>query len=254
MTADGRFAVSGGNDLVVRRWDLRRRREMAAVGRHRERVVGVAISQDGRCIVSASDDGRIRLWRMHARPRVQWFDTPDRITALAMSPDGRWAVTASWDGTLRQWDLATGTAHGGPLKAGGRGGTQALAYFPDNRRLVSGSAYTHQLKLWEMPMGSCIQAKRGFDFGFLSLAVSPDGRLVAGGCLDGLIRVWDTHSGRSWAPLAGHSEVVNCVRWLPDGERLLSAASDGRIKAWDLSRARQPVAAGTTRKKSARSR
>ena len=75
----------------------------------RGHVVALAISPDGRWLVTGSDDKTARLWDLKAEEPeatarvLKGHEGP--VSALAISPDGRWLVTGSEDKTARLWDL-----------------------------------------------------------------------------------------------------------------------------------------------------
>jgi serine/threonine protein kinase/WD40 repeat protein len=74
------------------------------------------------------------------------------------------------------------------------------------------------------------------DYGFTTLAVSPDGRILASASAyeDSTIRLWDTATGVPLrAPLAGHTGWVSQLVFTKDGHRLISAAADQTIRFWD---------------------
>jgi WD40 repeat protein len=61
---DGWRAVSGGNDLSVRAWDVESGEQLARFTGHKAMVTDVAISYDGRLALSGSlhTDPTVRLW------------------------------------------------------------------------------------------------------------------------------------------------------------------------------------------------
>jgi WD40 repeat protein len=69
----------------------------------------VAISPDGRWLVTGSEDGTARVWDLQAQDPgadpVVLRGHQGEIHAVAISPDGRWLVTGSEDGTARGWPL-----------------------------------------------------------------------------------------------------------------------------------------------------
>ncbi|MBI5245270.1 MAG: SUMF1/EgtB/PvdO family nonheme iron enzyme [Elusimicrobia bacterium] len=70
---DDRFALSAGDDRVLRVWDLREGRQVGQFEGHAGSVNSACFAPDGRFALSASDDGTVRLWEM------EWdFEFPAR--------------------------------------------------------------------------------------------------------------------------------------------------------------------------------
>jgi WD40 repeat protein len=74
FSPDGTLLVSGSSTDVyaesptlgkVRVWDTRTGRQKALLRGHRDLVTAVVFSADGAMIASGSDDGTVRLWRVH---------------------------------------------------------------------------------------------------------------------------------------------------------------------------------------------
>jgi RNA polymerase sigma factor (sigma-70 family) len=82
----------------------------------------VAFSADGRTIVSAHDDGAVRVWdaetgrlrhglaRIPSRPPAEPepLSDRDRVWWAQVSPDGRWVAAGTGRGKVRVWEVATG--------------------------------------------------------------------------------------------------------------------------------------------------
>jgi WD40 repeat protein len=67
------------------------------------------VAPDGTWIVSASDDGTVRIWDVASgETRHILSGHTDAVAGCAVAPDGTWIVSASQDATLRIWDPATG--------------------------------------------------------------------------------------------------------------------------------------------------
>ncbi|MCP9842021.1 hypothetical protein KBY93_15555 [Synechococcus sp. J7-Johnson] len=77
----------------------------------------LALSSDGRLIVSGSDDETLSIWDATTgkllRPPLK--EQTDGVLCVAFSPDDRRIVSGSKDSTLRFWDAATGQPIGPPL-------------------------------------------------------------------------------------------------------------------------------------------
>jgi WD40 repeat protein len=72
-------------------------------------VSHLAISPDGRWLVTGSFDKTARRWDLAAedpsKSSVALRGHQGPVSHLAISPDGRWLVTASFDDTVRLWRL-----------------------------------------------------------------------------------------------------------------------------------------------------
>jgi WD40 repeat protein len=79
--------------------------KVARVG-HEGIVRSVAVSPDGKLMVSGGDDRTIRLWEYpECRPLARWEAHDNGVTTLHFLPGGRTLVSGSADGTLKLWDL-----------------------------------------------------------------------------------------------------------------------------------------------------
>src|SRR5260370_2760672 len=70
---------------------------------HPNRVDSVAISPDGRWVLTGGTDG-IALWEVATGREIRRLEGH----AVAFSRDGRWALTGSYDKTARVSEVATG--------------------------------------------------------------------------------------------------------------------------------------------------
>src|SRR5437016_10000838 len=83
-------------------------------GGHAARITGVACSADGTMMVSASEDGTIKLWSTNGALLRTLTVQPCPITALALSPDGRkivgggYASGAAGSGLTFLWQASSG--------------------------------------------------------------------------------------------------------------------------------------------------
>ncbi|NWG20313.1 MAG: PD40 domain-containing protein [Chloroflexi bacterium] len=96
-------------DQTLRVWDAQSGRELRQLAGHTDAIVGVAISPDGRYILSGSLDRTARLWNLATGQEVRRFvghtGTTGLAGAIAFTPDGRRMLTAGTAGTARLWDV-----------------------------------------------------------------------------------------------------------------------------------------------------
>ena len=199
---------------------------------HQGWVSSMAVSPDGRRIVSGSWDNIVAVWDLETgTPIHRLTGHQAHVWSVAVSPDGRSIVSASSDSTLAVWDLETGTQiH---RLTGHEGRVRSVVVSPDGRHIVSGSD-DRTVAVWDLETGTQIHRLTGHRDWVRSVAVSPDGRRIISGSDDRTLVVWDLDSGTPIRRLIGHQNWVTCVAVSPDGRRIVSGSDDRTVAVWDL--------------------
>ena len=66
----------------------------------------MAVTPDGKLVVSASDDKTLKVWDLESGQALRTLEGHSEwVDGVAVRQDGKLAVSASWDKTLRVWDL-----------------------------------------------------------------------------------------------------------------------------------------------------
>jgi len=221
-------ASRGGNLYYI---DTRDISIFRTVINHRQMVFGLAFAPDGRCLLTGSDDGVVRLWDLMGKRLRRYEGHATAITSVAFSPDGRWGLSGSLDGTVRLWDIESGAA----LRCfeGHGKGVLSVAFAPSGRQVLSGSADA-TLRLWDVEKGTAIQCFEGHSQGVAGVAFTPDGQRIVSGGTDKTVRCWDVASGAELQCFAGHTGAVKCVAISPAGRRVLSGSADRTVRLWRL--------------------
>jgi serine/threonine protein kinase len=238
VTADGKRALSAGEDWKVRCWDIATGREVGPPLVHEGPILSVAVSPDGRRALSGSRDRTVRVWDLTTGledARLQGHEKA--VNSVVFSPDGRLALSGSGDRTVRLWDIASQREVD---RREHNGAVMAVAFSPDGRQALSGSE-DKTIRLWDLsaPKGKAIRAFEGLD-AVWCVAFAPRGDRALSGGPDGTVTLWDLVAGPR--PLLGRfpaQDWVRCVSFLPDGSHVVAGTESGKLILWDLEEKRE---------------
>lgn len=242
VTPDGTRIVSGGEDGVLRIWDVK---TGAAIDRpllgHRRAITALVMRPDGARVVSAGEDGSVRLWDLRSGQPVgepvQAHRSP--VLALAISRNGERLASSGQDGTIRLWDGASLQPIGTPFE-GHKSRAHSVAFNSDGSRLASGG-YDNTVRIWDVASGKMIRKPlSGHGDTVVSVAFSPDDAIIASGSEDNTVRLWNAVTGELIGrPLLGHQGAVTSLAFSADGNRILSASEDKSLRVWEVKSGRQ---------------
>jgi len=114
---------------------------------HTHIVRSLAISADGKILVSGSRDKTIKIWHLETGELLHTLQGHwDGVYAIALSPDGQIIASGSVDKTIKLWHLETGELLG--TFSGHANTVTALAFTASGEILVSGSL-DKTIKIWQ---------------------------------------------------------------------------------------------------------
>lgn len=186
-------------------------------------VGAVAFSQDGKLLVTASDDKTAKVWNAITGEELMTLRGHSQmINNIALSPDGKYLATVSDDKTAKIWNMSNGqelhtlTGHSNGVLSGS---------FNENGQLLATGSET-EAKVWEVKTGKLLlnlEGQRG------PLAFSPHGNLLATSGIDGMTSVWNSETRVNEFSLP---YAANALTFSPDGNRLAAAMTE--LKIWDV--------------------
>ena len=117
FTPDGKRLVAGCADGTVRLCDVLGSGETRVIGRHQGAVRTVAVSPNGRRIVSGgNDDSLVKIWdTVSGEELLSLRGHRSGVRAVSISSDGRTIASASADGTVAVWE-STGSSAQWPIR------------------------------------------------------------------------------------------------------------------------------------------
>jgi len=230
LSANGRQALSGGQDNVLRLWDIPTGLLLRTLDAQANRINAVAFSPDGHQILSGGSDKFIRIWAVTTGQAVRTLEGhAGEVLSVAFSPDGKRALSASADKTIKLWDVETGDL----LRTleGHSDEVLSVAFSSDGQKALSASK-DKTLKLWDLETGQLLKTLEGHADAVTSAALSADGAEALSGSKDRTIKLWDLASGEPLKTFEGHSDEVLRIALSGDGQ-VLSAGKDKMLKLWD---------------------
>ena len=262
---DGNTLVSAGGDYadhehpsVITVWDVPSGKVKARLKGHEQTIFTLAISPDGRRLVSGGFDKSIRIWDLMHNTLIYTVDghvDPEKgvaspVRSIAWNPDGESFASAGFDGALKIWaknGQAIETVKLPEKAEGDEIGLNSVVYARDGKNLVVGGGTRAHVLAWK---DGKAQLLKSFDFPqqrLLSVAISPDGKSIAAGggdyenCL--ILKTWEIDSGNETRTVIEPSEWIESLVYTPDGKTLIAGGGvshkSGFITLWDLVSKRQ---------------
>ena len=159
--------------------------ELATLKGHASGVTAVAISPDGRSLISGSRDEIIKVWDWWAQEEIFTLRAHSFVYAITVSPDGETFAIRGRDHVIKAWNLSTGQQIR-PEKGALR--TIASVTLTDDRHLISSSQ--NAIKIWNLKTGRELCTLHGHTSLVTAVAISADKQLIISGSEDRTVRVW----------------------------------------------------------------
>ena len=161
---------------------------------HTDSVTSVAVSSDGKYVVSGSEDKSVKIWSTETGDVVQSLTGhTDGVLSVAVSSDGKYVVSGSWDNSVKIWSTKTGDVVW--TLTGHTSDVSSVTVSSDGKYVVSGSG-DKSVKIWSTETGDVVRTLTGHTSDVSSVAVSSDGKYVVSGSKDYSVKIWSTDGSR----------------------------------------------------------
>jgi RNA polymerase sigma factor (sigma-70 family) len=226
----------------VHLYDTTSGREVRRFVGHRETLYAVAISPDGKTLVSCARDDTLRYWDVATGKELRQVNHDGGVWRLAFSPDG--TVLATGGGNARFWDAATGKLLR-VVERDADGHIEALAFSPDGKTLAAARSNSHVVSLWDAASGKRKLTFDGHWGPVIGLAISPHGSLLASSAREknytrrNAVHLWDTASAKEVGTAGTDLGFASPPAFSADGKLLAAGNEDGTIRIWDAATRRE---------------
>jgi WD40 repeat protein len=274
---DVQFLPSGDEVAVasqdgrVRIWDVGRRETVRTLEPN-PGIVALAVSDDGKRIVTGSEGGSVRIWSIESGVLEHAMNLEWRIGDLQFVQNSPLVAILRINGQFLLFDterrhehrrltthvLAQGvlaqSANGRYLVVGSGDGTvkvlrvaelmvpivfwqpgnvRSIGFLPDGKQLIAASG--DDLRLWNIGTGESwpLSAPGEESLSFSTCAVQPHGQLVAAAGTGSRIALWNGNSRQLVREIAISQPGVSTLEFSPSGGQLAVATREGPVLVFE---------------------
>lgn len=225
VTRDDHILASGGEDHILRLWNVTEKCEIGVLKGHDDSINSLLFSSD-EIIVSAGSDKTIRIWSLSQKNCIHIITGhEDVVNSICMSSDNRYLISASSDRTVRLWswkDKALVT-----ILSTLNDKVTAVAISPDCSSVYSGG---HEEVIYKAELDINLKIKPISDLGSIIQSLYYDAttsKIIAGN-YDNTITCLSTSTASS-STYTIHENRVSCLLITPDSSYIISSSTDAGL-------------------------
>lgn len=206
---------------------------------HFDATNSLTYSPDGSRVVTAAEDGKIKVWDVASGFCLATFEEhTSAVTAVQFAKKGQVLFSASLDGTVRAWDLIR-YRNFRVFTATERVQFTCLAVEPSGEVVSAGSTDSFDVFVWSVQTGQLLDTLSGHEGPVSCLAFSMENAVLASASWDKTIRVWSIF-GRSQQvePLEVFADIL-AITITPDGKHVAVSTLKGQLTIFDIASGKQ---------------
>lgn len=201
---------------------------------HFDTLNSLTYSPDGSRVITASEDGKIKVWDVVSGFCLATFDEhTSAVSAVQFAKRGQVLFSASLDGTVRAWDLIR-YRNFRTFTATERIQFNSLAVDPSGEVVCAGSLDNFDIQVWSVQTGQLLDTLSGHEGPVNCLSFSQENSVLASASWDKTIRIWSIFArSQQVEPIDVHEDVLS-ISFRPDGKHVAASTLKGQIAMFDV--------------------
>ncbi len=227
-TKDGSQIASGDAKGFVRIWNPLDGASLGILGADTAPVSGLAFHPTTATLLTAAENGSVKLWSLPIVPERTLAGHTDAVTATAISADAKQLITGGSDASVKIFKSDDGALvralpdQPGPVTSVG---------FHDATGMVISGSTTGIVKLWNAADGADRGSLFGHQGAIRDVGINAKGNMLLSAGDDGTLRVW--RLPRASQVLAGSTGPVLSVAASRDGKWVVTGSTDKSLRLYN---------------------
>jgi WD40 repeat protein/DNA-binding CsgD family transcriptional regulator len=233
---------TGDGNGRITRWSLQSGEQISSQKAHSDWIRSLVYDPQGRYLISAGDDHKIKLWEVTANAEIKKIKTlrshTDHVRTLAIHPRQPLFASGGRDGLVQVWNgisyLPIGDIHAGFL-------VRSIAFHPTATCLAF-AGDGNQIHLWNWETGHIDRLTQpeghptwaNSSRAIQSIVFSPDGTTLASCAWYNEVVLWSIDTKTIQQTLNTELDGLRSLAFSPDGRYLAGGGDNKQSQVWDL--------------------
>ncbi|KJA18565.1 hypothetical protein HYPSUDRAFT_144904 [Hypholoma sublateritium FD-334 SS-4] len=212
---------------------------------HSNNITSIAFNSEGKWIVSAGEDGTIKIWdlrQVHPTSPARVYENGAPVNDVCIHPNQGELISCDQAGSIKQWDL-TDNICSHELTPAGDVPIRSISLASDGSSLVAGNN-KGQCYVWKvneessgLPRFQAVTRFVAHNKYLTRCLLSPDARYLATCSADTTVKIWSispNYEFKQEKTLIGHQRWVWDCAFSADSAYLVTASSDHTARLWEM--------------------
>jgi len=201
------------SDCVVRLFSMSSGECLRNFTGHSGVVYEAKFSRDGSSVVTASDDGSVKIWHALSGACLNTIPAGSQTSIVDLSPDNARVLTC--DEEMPMFELWSAETSKMLFQFEGHSACVRSAVFSPDGLFVATASNDRSAKIWDIQSSESVHTLVGHEGSVFTVAFSPDSELLLTASEDKVVKVWSVVTGSCLQSLVGHHGPVVTALFSP---------------------------------------